>query len=221
MTDWAKTLEDELNWREAEIASLKAAVLEAPKGSVRERSLLRALWAMMYAHYEGFCKFTWDFYLENIEKLGVSREACCSAVVKFSLAKQFRELRGNMTADSLWAVFTNGFGEWMKEQLNFELKLETNSNLWPSLLKENSSLVDLPFEMVNLNEHRLKALVSRRNEIAHGKKMVIQTIEEYQPYEEAALLVMHELAVAVLECLEQKRYLKSRPPAQAASEHIS
>jgi hypothetical protein len=147
MIDWSKALEDELNWREAEIASLKAAVLDAPKGSVRERSLLRALWAMMYAHYEGFCKFTWDFYLENIENLGLSRNACCSAVARFSLAKEFRELRGNMTADSLWSVFTDRFGEWMKEHLHFELKLETSSNLWPSLLRENSALVELPFEL--------------------------------------------------------------------------
>jgi len=164
---------------------------------------------MMYAHYEGFCKFSWDFYLENMEKLGIARDTCGSAVAKFSLAKEFKELRGDMTADKLWLALTNGFGQWMKEQLSFELKLETKSNLWPSLVKENSSLVDLPSAMVDQHELKLKALVSRRNDIAHGKKMVIQTIEEYQPYEEAALLVMHELAVAVLECLEHKKYLKT------------
>jgi hypothetical protein len=71
--------------------------------------------------------------------------------------------------------------------------------------------------VVDRNELKLKALVSRRNDIAHGKKMVIQTIEEYQPYEEAALLVMHELAVAVLECLEHEKYLKRALPPPVAS----
>src|SRR6516164_8778467 len=98
------------------------------------------------------------------------------------------------------------FDEGMKEQVSFELHLETKSNLWPGLLKNNSSAVALPFEMVDQHELKLKALVSRRNDIAHGKKMIIQTLKEYQPYEDAALLVMHELAVAILQCLEQKAY---------------
>lgn len=208
MAEWAKTLEEELTWREAEIASLKLLVLDAAKNSVRERSLLRALWTMLYAHYEGFCKFAWDFYLENIEQFGIARNQSCIPLARFSLAKRFREVRGNSSADSLWSVCTNDFGEWMKEQLCFELRLETKSNLWPSLLKENSSAVALPCEMVDQNELKLKTLVSRRNEIAHGKKMVIQTLQEYQPYEDAALIVMHELAVAVLNCLEHKSYLK-------------
>jgi len=208
MEPWDQTLEDELGWREAEIASLKLMAREAPKGSVRQRALLRALWTMLYAHYEGFCKFAWDFYLEALEAAEVSRQSCCVPIAKFSLAKRFREIRGDLSTDALWSLCTNDFAEWMKEQPNFELRLETNSNLWPSLLKKNSSAVALPTEMVDQNDLKLRALVSRRNEIAHGKKMVIETLEEYQPYEEAVLLVMHELAVAVLNCLENKTYLK-------------
>jgi len=210
MPDLGTILEEELTWREAELASLKLLVLDSPRGSVRELSLLRALWIMLYAHYEGFCKFAWDFYLENVERVGVAREVCCVPIARFSLAKRFSEVRGDTSVESLWSVCTTHFGEWMKEQLGFEIHLETKSNLWPNLLKENSAAVDLPFAMVDKNELKLKALVSRRNDIAHGKKMVVATLEDYKPYEDAALLVMHELAVAVLDCLERKTYLK--PP---------
>lgn len=208
MGTWSQALEDDLAWREAEIASLKLLVAEAPQGSVRKRGLLRALWTILYAHYEGFCKFAWDFYLGSLEEIDVRRDLCCVPVAKFSLAKRFREVGGNLSGDSLWSLCTNDFAQWMNERPNFELRLETNSNLWPNLLKKNSSAVALPTKMVESNELKLRALVSRRNDIAHGKKMVIETLEEYQPYEDAALLVMHELAVAVLECLEQKTYLK-------------
>ena len=61
--------------------------------------------------------------------------------------------------------------------------------------------------MVKPNEGRLKALVSRRNSIAHGQKMIVRDLEEYAQYETAALLVMHELAVEVLSALETKSYL--------------
>jgi hypothetical protein len=106
----------------------------------------------------------------------------------------------------------------MKQNLSFEMRLETKSNLWPDLLKENSAAVDLPFAMVDKNELKLKALVSRRNEIAHGKKMIVATLEEYKPYEDAALLVMHELAVAVLDCLEKQTYLKPSVQGQAGGQ---
>jgi hypothetical protein len=208
MADWANILEDDLSWREAELVSLKLLVLDALKDSVRQRILLRALWTMCYAHYEGFCKFAWDFYLENLEQIGPTRESCCASVAMFSLAKRFRELRGNLSDHSLWLMGSNEFGDWMKQQLRFELRLETNSNLWPNVLRDNSATVDLPTEMVERHEHHLKALVSRRNDIAHGRNVIIKTLEDYRPYEEAAFLVMHELAIAVLDCLERKTFLK-------------
>jgi len=209
MKDWGDILDAELAWRDAEMASLKLLVAEAPTGSARQVSLLRALWTMLYAHYEGFCKFVWDFYLESLEDQGVTRGVCCVPVARFSMSKRFRELRGNLSDGALWDACTSDFQNWMNEQLRFDLRLETESNLWPELLKRNSSDVDLPSKMVEEHEFKLKALVARRNEIAHGKKMIISSLAEYQQYEEAAMLVMHELAVAVLNCLENKTYLKA------------
>jgi len=208
MNGYGDALEDELNWREAELASLKMLVLDSQAGSVRRQSLLRALWTLLYAHYEGFCKFAWDFYLENLEHLGLKREDCCTAIARFSLAKRFKELRGDTSDESLWEACGDDFDEWMKQALQFELRLETNYNLWPNLLRRNSSKIDLPSEVVSVNELKLKTLVARRNDIAHGKKMVISSLDEYKLYEDAAVLVMHELAVAVLDCLENKTYLK-------------
>lgn len=208
MADASTMLEQDLRWREAEIASLKVLTSKSIKGSVQQLALLRALWAMLYAHYEGFCKFAWDLYLEKLTQLALSRGTCRVPIARFSLAKRFRELRGDLSADALWSLCTRDFTTWMQQPLTFDVRLETDSNLWPELLVENSAAVDLPSEKVSEHEFKLKALVSRRNEIAHGKKMVIQTLEEYQPYEEAVFLVMHELAVAVLDCLESKKYLK-------------
>jgi hypothetical protein len=208
MADPAQILEEDLRWREGELASLKLLASKATKGSVQQRSLLRALWALLYAHYEGFCKFAWDFYLEQLGQLPICREDCRTPIARFSLAKHFREARASLDLNSLWSLCSQDFSAWMKDQLAFELRLETNSNLWPNLLIENSTAIDLPTEKVIEHEFKLKALVSRRNEIAHGKKMIIQTIEEYQPYEDASFLVMHELAVAVLDRLEKRSYLK-------------
>lgn len=45
-------LELDLKWREAELASLKRQAIISAKDSVAYRSLLRAMWALLYAHFE-------------------------------------------------------------------------------------------------------------------------------------------------------------------------
>jgi len=60
-------LEKDLQWREAELASLKRLAINATSNSVTHQSLLRALWALLYAHYEGFTKFAWDTLLDHIQ----------------------------------------------------------------------------------------------------------------------------------------------------------
>ena len=90
MSDCSKELEGDLKWREAELASLKLLVSDAVVGSVRHTSLLRALWVLLYAHYEGFFKFAWDLYLEQLEQFDVSRNESIDSLAKFSLSKNFR-----------------------------------------------------------------------------------------------------------------------------------
>ena len=41
--------------------------------------------------------------------------------------------------------------------------------------------------------------------------MVVQSIEDYAEYENAAFDVMYELAEAVVDCLNQGKYLKPTP----------
>jgi hypothetical protein len=161
---------------------------------------------MLYAHYEGFFVFAWDLYLDSLEQLSIPRDQSIDSLARFSLTKKFRELRGKQSASSLWECFTQNFGVWMKESLRFDVRLETNSNLWPQVAKQNCQEIGLPHSQVDAGAVQLRALVSRRNEIAHGKAMTIKSISEYQPYEDAARLAMHELAVAVLESLEHKHY---------------
>ncbi len=66
MSNWYVELDKDLNWREAELTSLKVQLITTTKGTVAHKVLLRAMWALLYAHYEGFCKFAWDLYLDEL-----------------------------------------------------------------------------------------------------------------------------------------------------------
>ena len=208
MEDWAKQIEEDLNWREAELASFKILISSAPKGSVRESALLRAVWALLYAHYEGFCKFAWDLYLDALEKEKVPRSVCRDNIACLSLVNDFKRLRGNLTPESIWSFCTSEFPGLMSEPAMFQIKLETEHNLWPNIFRENAKKIALSTTMIDEHEMRIKALVARRNEIAHGQKMTIADLDEYQKYEDSALLVMHELAVNIIDALEGKKHLK-------------
>ncbi|HAG80049.1 MAG TPA: hypothetical protein DCL61_02520 [Cyanobacteria bacterium UBA12227] len=209
MSNWLKELEDDLNWREAELVILKQQALLASKDSDRYTALLRALWAMLYAHYEGFCKFAWDLYLDELQKAGVKRKDCKDEIAKLSLQKQFKTLKGDLSPESLWSFGQAGFRTMLEENLDFQIKLETQSNLYPQLFKDNSTKVCLSSTLVEQYKTELKTLVGRRNEIAHGQKMVIKDLKEYKKYEDAAIEVMHELAVSIVDCLDKKLYLKN------------
>lgn len=209
MSNWLKELEDDLNWREAELVILKQQALLASKDSDRYTALLRALWAMLYAHYEGFCKFAWDLYLDELQKAGVKRKDCKDEIAKLSLQKQFKSLKGDLSPESLWSFGQAGFRTMLEENLDFQFKLETQSNLHPDIFKENSLKICLSCTLVDQYEIELKGLVSRRNEIAHGQKMIIKDLNEYKKYEDAAIEVMHELAVSIVDCLDKKLYLKN------------
>ena len=209
MTDWARQIESDLNWREAEIGLLKLLAASSVVDSDRQRVLLRALWAVLYAHYEGFCKFCWDLFLTAIESEGLPRSKLCDQIAKLSLMKIFKELRGDLSANNLWDFFHEGLATQLAEPVTFPLKLETQSNLWANLAMENNSAVGLSCPLFEQFRVQLNSLVNRRNEIAHGKKLVIRSLAAYQPYEDAAFLAMHELAVAVVDCLEKRDYLKN------------
>ncbi|MHC5738580.1 MAE_28990/MAE_18760 family HEPN-like nuclease [Nostoc sp.] len=209
MSNWDKQLEDDLDWRQAELASLKSQVIKATNGSVMHQVLLRAMWALLYAHYEGFCKFAWDLYLDELKNAGVKRKECKDEIARLSLQKQFKELKGDLSLENLWKFTQTGLKSLLEENIDFQIKLETQSNLYPNIFRENSLQVCLDCMLVEQYKIELKTLVVRRNDIAHGQKMIIKDLKEYQKYEDAALVVMHELAISIVDCLDNKLYLRS------------
>jgi hypothetical protein len=207
MISWAQEIEDDLKWREAEMASLKILSASTKHGSDRQRALLRAIWAMLYAHYEGFCKFCWDLLLTEIEKTLINRNDLREEIAILSLRRVFKNLRANSSDQQMWDFFTTQFAEELTRPAAFPFRLETQSNLWVNVAEENNAAVGLKCSSFARYKNEINRIVSQRNEIAHGKKLVISDLHFYQPFEDAAFLVMHDLAVAVVDCLEQKNFL--------------
>jgi hypothetical protein len=212
-----RELERDIDWRFEELAALRLFVGSTADNSTAQRAGLRALWAMLYAHYEGFAKFALDLYLDYLERENVVRSQLRDSLASFSAEAMFRALRGDTSSKTIWAFVTNTFPAALEQIARFETKPDTKSNLWPALLKEHCDTMSLLVPSVETETVKLRTLVARRNEIAHGKPNVIKSLAEYSKYEDAVSAVIYELAIAVSEAVRQKEYLSSAITASSAS----
>ena len=209
MLNWAQELEDDFQWRETELATFKVLIMRTDEGTARYKALLRALWVMLYAHYEGYCKFVLQTYLDALMQRQLPCIDCKDQIIAFSMRGKFRDLRNNLSNDNC-AQFIQQLLVDLKNPVEFdEQAFESRRNWVPDLLKQNCQSVDLPHNQVETNRLYLKNLVNRRNLIAHGNLLPVKNFQEYQDCEKAVFDVMFGIAIAVIEALEQEQYLKT------------
>jgi hypothetical protein len=116
----------------------------------------------------------------------------------------------------LWEFCSNEFSTELSAVAAFPDEIDTESNLWPDLSEKINLSVGLECSLLVEHSEKIGQLVGRRNKIAHGEKMEIKDIDKFQELEHSAVLVMHELAIAVVTCLDRRDYLaKEDDPAAA------
>lgn len=216
MINWASLLEEDLRWREAELASLKRIAIVNSDSEITYRATLRASWAMLYAHFEGFTKFCWELLLDQVQVRKISIDQLDDNFRILALEKAFRELKRNISSGSLWGFYNKELPELLKSNAVFhnDCRLDADSNLWPNIFERECSRVGIRSNELESHRGRIKSLVARRNDIAHGMTMTIKSLSEYSEYENAALLVLHDLAVQVLGILENETFIAANNPTR-------
>lgn len=204
-------LEQDLRWREAELASLKRLAIVSSTDSAAYQGLLRAMWALLYAHFEGFTKFCWDSVLDHVQSENIPTKELDARYALLALENEFRSLRAGLDPDAIWTFLQRKIPAALSAKAVFpeDLRLKTDSNLWPNVFERETAKLGIVCDELDKHRARIKTLVARRNDIAHGKGMTIANLSEYHDYEHATFCLMHELAIKVLELVEQKTYLGS------------
>lgn len=208
MSDIYQKLENDLQWREKELDLLGGQFNKASQESVRQ-TLLRVMVMLLYAHYEGFCKFAFNFYLKEIEKGDIKRKNCQDVLILLSLEKEFANFRKNTSAENILNFYQNELLNYLESNIIFSEIDATDANLYPSKFREKLAQLGLQSNLVEQHKTEIKNLVGIRNDIAHGQQNIIRTLEEYKKYEDAVLEVIYELAVIIIEGLDQQQYLKN------------
>lgn len=204
-------LEDDLRWREAELSSLKRLAINASTEKVAHQGLLRAMWALLYAHFEGFTKFCWDTILDQVQAASIPTSGLERKFALLALEPMFKTHRANTDPDSIWSFFEADLPQALASFAQFPDKSrpKTDSNLWPNVFERESDRLGIQCKELDKHRARIKTLVARRNDIAHGKNMVISSLSEYHDYESATLCLMHELAIRSIEIIDRSEYRKN------------
>jgi hypothetical protein len=84
--------------------------------------------------------------------------------------------------------------------------VDTESNLWPNTLKRLCENADLSSEIVESHALKIRTLVARRNQIAHGQFDVINDVDYYLTFEEAVYHIMYSLVFMIDERLKRHPY---------------
>jgi len=157
--------------------------------------LLRASWAMLYAHYEGFCKEALTIFFDAISASGAVCSDLPLPTQLYALAQRLRNLRQMTDQDLLQTVVD--FSSCHLGALPHFPEVDTKSNLWPNVLVDLLESADLSADKVKENQVKLRTLVSRRNDIAHGKSDMISEVAYYLTFEKVVYDVMYDLAFQI------------------------
>lgn len=185
----------DLSWRESEIAGMRILFSSTAISNGQRNGLLRAAWAMLYAHYEGFCKEALTIFFDAISRSGAVCSDLPHSTKLYALAPELRRLRSMANQDMVPAIFDFGLNHL--DVLPTFPDVDTKSNLWPHVLIDLLKSADLNTDKVKEHQIKLKTLVGRRNEIAHGKNNLISEVSYYLTFEQVVYDVMYDLALQI------------------------
>lgn len=188
-------IERDLSWREAELAMLRILL---SNNSITEREklvLFRAAWALLYAHYEGFCKFSLTVYFDALKNSGAKCGDFSPKTQAFALTDKLKEVR-NLPPVDLLSTMVGFAANDLQQTVEFP-DVDTESNLWPRTLARLLEDADLEVETLPLHNRAIATLVNRRNKIAHGEREIIPEFNYYISFEDAVKTIMYDLALAI------------------------
>jgi len=195
----------------------------------QKRQYRRSLVVMLYAHYEGFCKFALLRYVKAINQAGIKCEEATSGVAAGAWGEVFTAVE---TGDKKHKIFKNelpldeglhrfarrreflerlGEFEQMPVQVS-EGAVSTESNLWPITLKKNLYRVGLEHDSFASHDGDIRMLLNRRNNIAHGAERRGLEQPDYQKLEGAVFQIMEDLMELVMDSIRNERYRRPGAP---------
>jgi len=221
---WAE-IESEHQWRSDELRFFRNQISQLESES--ERQVFRkALVLLLYAHFEGFCKFAFAHYIKAVNSEGLACGDVNFALATASLFGLFKELRNpkskavefknKLPEDAKLHQFARdrefleGAHEYQKKGVAIpDEVVDTESNLKPLVLRKNLYRIGFPHDKFHSLEGQIDKLLNYRNKIAHG--VIVAGIERkvYEELENDVKMIIFQIKSDIMNALSTKAYLRS------------
>lgn len=224
IADLRAELEAERAWREDEIRKLQN-LGEAVLDTQEKDQYRRAIVLMLYAHFEGFCKFALSLYCSAINAAQIHCDQADMALVAASLGDIFRDLRNPEKKSDLFRhalpddrklhtfarerEFVQRSSEFLRRAVEIpEGAVDMESNLTPTVLSKNLFRLGFRHDAFAEFNGDIHKLLEFRNRIGHGEMRSGVPKNTYEELRASVDKVMSGITVAVMRALEQKDYLR-------------
>lgn len=169
MDDLLDKIDEEYTWRFQEIDRMKSLLQQKQGKSKYEQPLSKALVALSYSHWEGFVKYSAEYFFEYMRFLGLpkkelSDEFLASCIQHLSDGKKC----ANATNDILECLRNENY----KFSFNDTILTSAESNLNYEVLTKIASNIAVDITLLETKKASLDSVVLvRRNDVAHGDKV--------------------------------------------------
>lgn len=180
------------------------------RGTVLHVHSCRMAVPMIYAIWEGFAKEVLQLYIEHIESTQIQQAYTATPLLAYAWTSSFKKFSHNVShlkkvelVDRFFAALTDRLVFDRRER-----EVDTKSNLTFSVLEEITTALCLDLSALTAHKTKLDALVSRRNNIAHGGRD--QTVDEaaISDYKDLVLALMTALEATLLSAIESKAFMR-------------
>jgi hypothetical protein len=218
-------IEEDFSWRQDELRFFQNQLGSLDSEGEQER-FRRPLVLLLYAHFEGFCRFALTLYVDSVNKSGITCAEATSAIAAGSLSDLFRalnnpdkkipEFRHILPDDSKLHRFGRQ-REFVERTADFATRpvkvaddvVDTESNLNPIVLRKNLYRLGFPHDQFSGFEGKINQLLEYRNKISHGEMRSGLSLKNYEELSAATYVVMEAMKLQVMNALQEKAYLRA------------
>lgn len=173
--DLVNRIDEDLSWRKKELHYIKTLI---PKDkSPKQSSYLRLAIPLLYAHWEGFAKFSMEAYLKYVSYKFLKHTELKPQFIALSLSKllglsEIKNLEGKTTIVKELLLRLNE-----KAKIPTKEVIQTKSNLRYNVFREIIYTLSLSEKTFSTYESFIDDLVDTRNHIAHGNYLSVEYSE--------------------------------------------
>lgn len=204
----ARRLDRELSWRKKELIGVYLDLPKEDDGLNNAQLKCRQAILLLYAHWEGFVKKFFRYYLEELAASNPDPRLLNNQLIGLAMRSSIREAAAERTSGKLGKCLRDVLdGAVTLPRIRTENAIRTQSNLSVRVLREILETVGFDRKRYAAYEaSTIKLLLEHRNAIAHGEGTPIP-LDVYKRYHHDVIDIISDMREHLEDQMAARAYL--------------